>query len=262
MNNIKLVALCPHAPIMVPEIGKDNSSDVQTTIDSMTELSRKIVDISPDTIIFVTPHSVFNPYFFSVYSDVCLSGDFRNFRAPQVQMSFENDLDFINMLEETIKPVFKSLNRISAVPLDHGTMVPLYFFKKAGYNGKIAVINYCALGNSEHMEFGKLIKNTAEKMDKNYVFIASGDLSHRVTQNAPAGYAPEGAKFDQAIENGIKNGNYASIIGMDFILREKAGECAYNSLLTAFGLLDRKPLENKVYSYQAPFGVGYLVATL
>jgi len=60
----------------------------------------------------------------------------------------------------------------------------------------------------------------------------------------------------------IKSGNYKNIINISDEFRDIAGECGYNSLITAFGVLGGKPRKNRVISYEAPFGVGYLVARL
>jgi AmmeMemoRadiSam system protein B len=146
--------------------------------------------------------------------------------------------------------------------LDHGSCVPLYFVKEAGFRGNIVVINYSALCSEDHIIFGKLIREVINESDKKFVFIASGDLSHRLIPEAPAGYTPEGIIFDKIIEESISTGNYQNITNMDQQIRFKTGECAYNSLMVAMGVLDNKPLKNNVLSYEGPFGVGYLVATL
>ena len=46
-----------------------------------------------------------------------------------------------------------------------------------------------------------LYKN-CKKLKQNTVIIASGDLSHRLTEDGPYEYSPQGAKFDkELIEN-------------------------------------------------------------
>lgn len=262
-KNILITAIAPHPPIIIPEVGKGEEREANKTITGLKKLSQEIVENNPETILIITPHSEFNPYFFSVYSSPVLTGSFANFRAPQVNQEFENDIEFINELELTAKDVFLKLNHLPAkTPLDHGSLVPLYYIAKAGYNGKIVVINYTMLDKDKHKLFGKFIADTSEKLGRKIVFLASGDLSHRITSDAPAGYNPKAKDFDELIVKSIQNGNYQAISDISLEMRNIAGECGYNSIITALGAIDDKPSQNEVISYEAPFGVGYIVAKL
>lgn len=262
-DNLLMSALCPHPPIIVQEVGRSETKKVSSTISSMHELSKEIAELKPDTIVVVTPHSLFNPYNFSIYTDKNLSGNFSNFGAAEVVIEHDNDFALTESIMQKAKQSNLEMYKIPEhTKLDHGTCVPLYFIDKAGFKGEIVVMNYCALDINTHLKVGNVIKSAIDEHDKKVVFIASGDLSHRVIPTAPAGYDPSGKIFDEFIVTRVKEGNYDEIIEVDEILRERAGECAFNSLMTVFGVIGKTPKQNKVYSYEAPFGVGYLVATL
>ncbi len=263
MKNILLTAIFPHPPIIVPEVGRGEEKKTEKTVSALNKVCQKIAELNPDTVVIITPHSYFNPHFFSVYNDEILNGNFGNFGAPQARFSFDNDIEFIDKLEFNSKEVFNKLDRIPPkINLDHGSGVPLYYLKKAGFSNKITVINYTALNKEHHIRFGSFISKTAEDLGRNIVLIASGDLSHRLLPTAPAGYNPQGRVFDEIITEGIKKGDYESIISIDSNIRENAGECGFNSLMTAFGAIGLKPQNNEVLSYEGPFGVGYIVAVL
>jgi len=263
MNNLQITAVCPHPPIILPEIGGKELQIVEKTVKAVEKLSSKIVELDLDTIVIITPHSYFNQRYFSVYTDKNLFCSFANFRAPQVNFAYENDLSFIRGLEQLVQYRFEKLYRIpTGTLLDHGSGVPLYYLNKACYKGKIVVINYSARNIDDHLLFGKMIQNAIEKLDKKVGFIASADLSHRLTPNAPAGYDPQGQVFDELVVKSIENGNYDAIINMDQNIRVNAGECGFNSLMVAFGVIDSKPRSNEIISYEGPFGVGYAVAVL
>lgn len=260
-KNVLMTVIVPHPPIIVPEVGKGKELEAGKTVSGLAKLSSEIVAMQPETIVVVTPHSEFNPYFFSVYSGKILYGDLRRFGAPFPKIEFDNDLEFVNELELKIKETFIKLNPIPEnIPLDHGSFVPLYYFAKAGYKGKIVVINYTMLDNQKHKLFGKFIAETAEKLDRKIIFAASGDLSHKLTPSAPAGYELKAIKYDQIVENSIKNGDYNSITNISPDLRNLAGDCAYNSMMIAFGVINDTPQQNEIISYEHPFGVGYIVA--
>ncbi len=258
------VVLCPHPPIIVPDVGKSELSKTKKTVHAMKTLSSEIVQSKPDTIILVTPHSVLNKTHFSFYLDPNISGNLAKFNAPNAKLNFNLDAEFISNLVEI---VHKTKIKITAIEknttLDHGSFVPLYYLQKAGYKGDVVVFNYSGLGRDEHIRFGELIKQAMlEQPEKNFVFVASGDLSHKLKPEAPAGYNEHAQEFDNIIIDSIKSGNYNKIIEISDGMRETAGECGYNSLMVALGVLDCKPINPKVISYEAPYGVGYLVASL
>jgi len=264
MENQDILAfLFPHPPIIVAEVGRTEALKAEKTINSAQSLSKKILDFNPETIIIITPHSYFNTRYFSVYTDTKLSGSFDNFGAPEVKITYNNDIEFIERLNDNVKERFKGLNALpESTPLDHGSMVPLYFFHKAGYRGKISVINYTALSKEDHILFGEIIAKTVHELNRKTVLVASGDLSHKLKPSAPAGYNPKAYLFDEAILDSINKGNYEAIINLNQDLIERAGECGYNSLMVGMGVAGKIPQNNEVLSYEAPFGVGYMVAIL
>jgi AmmeMemoRadiSam system protein A len=93
-------------------------------------------------------------------------------------------------------------------------------------------------------------------------FIASGDLSHRLKPEAPAGYNPAAHCFDEEVIDALRANAPQRIVEIDHGLRRLAGECGYRSMLVAIGAASQLPLSCEVLSYEAPFGVGYLVAQL
>lgn len=263
MDNILITAISPHPPIIIPEVGKSETGKVEQTIISLQSLSKKIVEANPETIVIVTPHSYFNPHFFNIYMDKNLAGDFSKFGAPTAKISFENDTEFVETLDMQSKEFFNGLNKMPPqTSLDHGSAVPLYYLAEAGYKGKITVVNYSAFAPEEHAYFGQIIRRTAHSLNRKIAFIASGDLSHRLTPSAPGGYDSEAHFFDEIVADNISKGDYTGIMDINSELRERAGECGFNSIMVALGVIDKKPQHNEVLSYEAPFGVGYLVATL
>jgi AmmeMemoRadiSam system protein A len=60
----------------------------------------------------------------------------------------------------------------------------------------------------------------------------------------------------------IRSGAPDQIVNIDPDLRRAAGECGYRSMLVALGVIQNGSTSTEVISYEAPFGVGYLVAQL
>jgi len=102
----------------------------------------------------------------------------------------------------------------------------------------------------------KIFKQT----NKRVAFIASGDMSHCLQKGAPGGFSPQGEIFDKKVVEIIKNNDLKSLLKLDEALVEQSGECGLRSLCVLGGLLDEYQYTPEILSYEAPFGVGYLVA--
>ncbi|MGD9580994.1 MAG: AmmeMemoRadiSam system protein B [Vampirovibrionia bacterium] len=261
---LEQVVLFPHPPIVVPEVAGSRFNEIKVTADAMEKLSKDVLAKNPDTIVIITPHSQLHSSAFATYVAPQLSGNFAGFGAPQVRMTVKNDLELIQTIQNIrIESGIKDMVPMNEkTPIDHGSAVPLYYLLKEGYQGAVVIFNYCFGTKEQHKDFGNSIKQAAERLNKKVILVASGDLSHRVTESAPGGFAAEGKQFDQMVYESIKTGKYENISSMDPQLRENAGECAYNSLMVAFGALENMQTSSEIYSYEAPFGVGYLVASL
>ena len=140
--------------------------------------------------------------------------------------------------------------------LDHGTMVPMYFINKYYTDYKLVHITYSILNDIELYKFGMAIQKTAKNLNKNTVIIASGDLSHRLTEEGPYEYSPQGAKFDKKLIENLENGNVVNIFNMDKCMIEEAGECGLRSLYILLGAMEGNSIQGELLSYEGPFGVG------
>ena len=140
--------------------------------------------------------------------------------------------------------------------LDHGAMVPLYFVDN-NKNYKLVHITYGMLSPLELMNVGKCINTAVLDTNKKAVFIASGDLSHRLTKDGPYPYTPLGAEFDKELISTLEKGDLKSLFTLDKHLICEAGECGLRSLYILAGAINDNTISSKLLSYEGPFGVGY-----
>ena len=154
------------------------------------------------------------------------------------------------------------LTNLKNQSLDHGTAVPLYFLDRGGWRGRVVALGYSFLANEDHLRFGACIRKAVDTAGRAVAFVASGDLSHRLQPSSPAGYEPAAYRFDEAIVDALDQNSPNQIIDIDHDLRRSAGECGYRSMLVALGAIRELAPVCEVLSYEAPFGVGYLVAQL
>lgn len=254
--------IAPHPPIMVPEVGGAASREVRGSIDAMAELTRRIIESGAQTLVLISPHAPLDASAFVAYHSPKLSGDFANFRAPNAKVEFPADENFLEAITGTAAEENYEVLNLEHYPLDHGSAVPLYFLDRNGWRGQVVVLGYSFLSNEDHLKFGSCIRSAADAVGRPVAFVASGDLSHRLKPDAPAGYNPAAYRFDDEVVDAIQDNSPQRIIEIDHSLRRTAGECGYRSMLVALGATQELQPACEVLNYEAPFGVGYLVAQL
>ncbi len=256
---LKFASICPHPPLLIPSIGKNYFAQIKSTVRAMNELGNQIKEKEVDTIIITSPHGPVQMDAMSINSTKCLQGDFSQF-GDNTSMKIENDID----LGASIKRVADSKDIPTelvgnGISLDHGAMVPLFFLKKHVPKVKVVSITFSYLDYKKHFEFGEVIYEVIESTEKKVALVASGDLSHRLTPDAPAGYSPEGKKFDELLIELLEKNKVDEILNLDSSLVEEAGECGLRSIIILLGALSNSEYKFEKLSYEGPFGVGYLV---
>lgn len=270
MGKLLKAYLMPHPPIMVHEVGRGEEEKIERTISSAVEVAEDIERLKPDTIIIVVPpHGPSFSDAMNINSVDTIAGDLGNFGAGQVKLEYKVDTELVDIILKNA-----SARRIPAVPvdkekvrkyrvlgnLDHGALVPLYFINKKYKEFKLVHITYGLLPSEELYDFGRQLRESIEESSSNTVLLFSGDLSHRLTPDAPAGFSPKGEKFDRALVGHLSKPETQEIMDMDRDLVEAAGECGYRSILVLLGSMDGLDVKGRVLSYEGPFGVGYCIA--
>ena len=261
-GSIVFVGIAPHPPIMVPEVGGEMVSEVRGSVQAMEELTRRISESGAETVVIISPHAPLEARAFVAYGGPTLRGDFAQFRAPQAIIDVPLDGRLLTAVARAAADEGLHVASLKDYELDHGTAVPLYFLRRFGWDGSVVALGYNFLSDEEHLRFGACVRRAADAEGRAVAFVASGDLSHRLKPGAPAGYNPEARLFDEQVVAAISSSDPLGIARVDQALRRSAGECGYRSMLVALGTLAGAPINCEVLHYEAPFGVGYLVAQL
>ena len=255
-------AVVPHPPIILPEVGHGEEKKIQNTIDAYREVAKRVAALKPDTLVITSPHSILYSDYFHISPGKSASGDFANFRAPQVKINVNYDNEFVSTLSDLAASSAISAGTLGErnAALDHGTLIPLRFLEQAGIDfneTKVVRIGLSGLSAADHYKLGQLIAETADKLNRRVVYIASGDLSHKLKSDGPYGFIEEGSIFDKEVMEYISAGDFLSMLRMDNTLCKKAAECGLRSFWIMSGALDRKAVKCEQLSYEGTFGVGY-----
>ncbi len=247
---------------MVPEVGGESISDVVDSIDAMAELTRRLIDSGAESVVLISPHAPLEADSFVAYDGPEVYADFSRFHAPETGFTVAVDEELLAAIKRVAASELYDVSTLPVQDLDHGIAVPLYFLLQNGWQGKVVTLGYSFLSNEDHLRFGSCIRSAVDQVGRPVAFIASGDLSHRLKPQAPAGFNPDAHIFDEQVVKALQSNAPQKIVNIDFNLRKLAGECGYRSMLVAIGASAELPLSCEVLNYEAPFGVGYLVAQL
>lgn len=262
--SLNFAAISPHAPILIPEIGKDDQVKVSSTTLALRKLAHIFGEAEIETLIVISPHGLIYPDRFNVCAMEKMFGTFAEFGEPNLTFNYSNDLELVDEIAQaTTKeniPVVGYDNRGEFFEMDHGIMVPLYYLQREKEMGlKILPIAYSGLSRAEHFAFGQTLGSVAKKYAGRVGILASGDLSHRLISGAPESNPEAGQDFDEQIISDLEKHNVQDILLYENEFIEDAGECGYRSILILLGALDQMNVTPQKLSYEGPFGVGYTV---
>lgn len=271
MSQAALLAgyILPHPPVIVPGVNRNRLKATQT-LQAMKTLAAYLTELRPDTVVLISPHApLFSDYLF-IYDDAELSGNLAAFGAPEVDLTFRQDQEFqerfiqacqsINVMAGSLNA--NQLSRFSVdSTLDHGAVVPLYFLSQSA-DFQLVVMASAALPMPDLYAVGRQIRQTAEDLGRRVVIVASGDQSHKVNAESPYGMCPEGAEYDRLLVDALRQSDRTAILSISPQVRQKAAECGYRAIVMLCGAFSDLAVKSTVFSYEAPYGIGYCVARM
>ncbi len=224
----------------------------------MEKLREDLEKENPDTILIISPHAPTDPNGFLINSEAELKGSLIDFGLDE-DFSFKNDYELMEKIGYQTGLAGITVHFHESF-LDHGALVPLHYLTK-NLKPKIVHCSFSFLDFKTHYKYGEIIGKILRESDKKIAVVASGDLSHRLTPDAPAGYSPKGKEFDDKLIELLSKNDINGILNLDPELIEEAGECGLRSIIILLGILQGK-YEFCCLNYEGPFGVGYLAAEL
>jgi len=251
--------IVPHAPVLIPEIGKEKSVALQATMDAYQKIASEIAALKPETIVFITPHAECYSDYFQISDGEVEMGSFADYGAPNINFRLFYDRQFVSALGRMAKEDSFSAGADGdeEIYLDRGTMVPLYYINRQYPSFKAVRVAVSGLPLSSHYRFGQLIQDTAEKLGRRIVIVASGNLSHALNKDINEPSSP-GPIYDKNVVKTLSSSDFGSLISWDRESLARAEECGHRSFTVMAGALDRLSVTSRKYSYEAGTGVGYL----
>lgn len=253
-------AITPHPPLLIPSIGKENLKKIEKTKLALERLEEELYLSHPDSILIISPHGHLLPDSFTTNFNPTLESDLREFGDLATNLKLKGEMDLAYKIRSASKEGgFKTI-MTSEPKIDHGVAVPLFYLAAHLPDITVLPVGFSDLDWKTHVDYGYMLKESIMRCSKRVAVIASGDLSHALTTDAPAGFNAAGAEFDAKIQELLSTKNAAGMLQLDPKFVDDAAECGFRSFLILMGILRGVNCTYQSHSYEGPFGVGYLTA--
>ena len=253
--------IMPHAPISRPLVGRGEEKKIQNTLDGYRAASAKIAKEQPETIIVISPHNVMYRDAFYISPGDVYTDSLAAFRCPEEKVCHEYDTELIDeiLLLSAQEDLPVSTDPRYAGEPDHGTCVPLLFVDEQYKDYKVVRIAPSLLPNEDLLKMGRVLERAIAHVGRKVSILASGDLSHKLTQDGPYGFAQEGPEFDRQVTEQMKCADFKGFLEYDPRFLDRAAECGLPGFIILSGALENCIVQPHFHSYEGPFGVGYAV---
>jgi MEMO1 family protein len=257
---IVFAAIVPHSPLLIPSIGKEHRDKLAATVAAYQEIEQALYLAKPETLCIIAPHGPRYPDAFSANMAGSYTGTLKSFGDFSTTVSAKSDFMLIDRTHRKLREEGIPFTLTSSEELDYGYTIPILMLASHLQNWKLFPISPSMMDGKAHYEFGRQLKRTLHAETRRVAVIASADLSHKLTAESPGGASIDGPKFDAAAQEFCVAKDPTPFLTLPVDVVENASQCGYRPITTLLGTLENINTTPKLLSYEAPFGVGYMVA--
>ncbi|MHA1303068.1 MAG: hypothetical protein ACTSQE_14260 [Candidatus Heimdallarchaeaceae archaeon] len=269
--------IVPHGFKLIEELNPEMDKKSKRIAKAIKKIANEIVKNDPEILIIASPHNLRICENIGIITTEWLKGTYTEEATKRSSdLKWKCDRSFASKLyikaKENNLPVVAvnfgaNGGEMSALWMDWGTFIPLYFIKEAYDQQKKEVPPVVLITPSREIpwrnlrELGKLINLLSEEENKKAVFIASADQGHAHNPEGPYGYDPASADFDNLVCELTKNDDLKQLFELDASFIELAKPDSLWQIFILQGIIDKTGLQNKSCVYECPDYFGMLVAS-
>src|SRR3989442_12195527 len=265
--------IMPHGSDIIPQLAVRKTERLfEKTRESVRKIARDIRNARPQTIGLASPHNLRlldNIAIVTAENSTCyLKGP----RGRKVSLSLRCDREFAqDLLQESARkhlPVVganygTAEGPASDMPMDWGTLVPMWFVaKEERVKARTVIVTPSReIPLKENIALGTTIAEMAEKRKKRLVFIASADQANAHKKSGPYGFHKSAAKYDKLVSEAIRKNRIESISGMSKRFIEDAKPDSLWQMAILAGLTKVVKMRGNMLSYEVPTYYGMICAS-
>ncbi len=259
--SLVFAGITPHPPLLLPTIGKEKAEQLVKTKEAFAKMEEDLYLSRPDILIIFTLLPNPSPDALTLNVSPEYTTNLKAFGDLTTQVKFKGEIDLASMIREQTKTEGPRTIMTSDGELDYRSSIPLVSIAAHLPQITILPIGYAPdLDWKTHFNFGATIKEQIMNTNKRVAVIASVNLSHALTTESPAGFHPSGPEFDAKLQELLTTKNTAGLMMLDPHMATDAAEAGFPAILMLLGVLNNLDYSYKNYTYEAPFGVGYLTS--
>jgi aromatic ring-opening dioxygenase LigB subunit len=270
---LEYACIIPHGSDMIPRLSVRKTEHLfEKTRESVRRIARDIRDVRPATIVIASPHNLRLQNKIGIVTAENTTGQLKGPRGRKVSLSLKCDREFAqDLLQESARkhlPVVganygTAEGPASDMPMDWGTLVPLWFVaKEERVKAKTVIVTPSReIPLKENITFGMAIAEMAEKSRKRVAFIASADQAHAHKKSGPYGYHRSAAMYDKFVSQAIQKNRLESVsrLGKRFVENAKPDSLWQMAMLD--GLTRGIKMQGNLLSYEVPTYYGMICAS-
>ena len=208
--------ILPHPPVILPEVGHGREQALSATIRAFQACAERIRALDPETVVVVSSHATSYTDYFHISPGAGATGDMARFGAPEARLTVAYDQALAQRIakEATGGGIPAGTNGERDRTLDHGTFVPLIMLRSTCPEAQIVRIGLSGLSALSHYRLGQAIARAVDALGRRAILLASGDLSHKLAEDGPYGYTPEGPVYDERITRAMAQGDFLDFLSI------------------------------------------------
>ncbi len=262
--------IAPHGDELIARIAGKNKGLAAESIGGMRRLASEMKEARPDTIVVASPHNLKLEKCIGVVVAEYSSG---KVGRPGAQISLRAKCDvelaheFLAAAEAERIPVVganygTASGPLSDLPMDWGTLIPLwYFLKQNGLKSRIVIVTPSReIPLEQNFAFGAKVGEVAQASKKRVAFVASADQAHAHDSKGPYGFSPKADEYDRMVVEAVRRDRLSDILKFDLKMVDDAKPDSLWQMTMLAGLLERVKMKGRLYSYEVPTYFGMLCA--
>lgn len=253
-------SIVPHSPVLLPHVKEKTQGKLNTTFNALEQIRKNILEYKPDTLLIIAPHDETargeSSYLFHI--PAVYQARFEQFGDLATKSEYTPDPILAGRLKDKLIQEQMAVTYSSVEKLDYSVGVPLEYLAK-GLGCKILVVHPAAKNLHTLFEDGKQFQKILQESEKRIICLASGDLAHCLSHDAPLPFNPTGVKLEEQIVRWIKSKREKKVLDISDENIAEIGACGLSSFALLWGIITPMEHKTKFYSYENPFGVGHII---
>jgi aromatic ring-opening dioxygenase LigB subunit len=228
------------------------------------ELGRRLERAEPDVTIVFTPHNVHVEGAFAVVTSATMAGSLDELPVElEVRIDRELAERVVASLREAGLPAVgvsygSNDESLAVMPLDWGTLIPLWFLGGRNGSPRPAVVVSPArdLALADHVHAGTAI--AAACSETRAAVVASADHGHAHDPDGPFGFDPAAAEYDARVVELVRENRLGETVELERIVDAASADSLWQ-LVLLHGALG-SGFDAELLSYECPTYFGMLCA--